>query len=57
MSLTLFELCEKLENEEEVSLLEKFKLTSVDLVNRCADIIEDSYEELIKEYEEEIDED
>ena len=50
--ITLQELKEKLTQLDEVTLLETLQLTSEDLVNRCNDIIESKYEELIGEFDE-----
>ena len=50
--ITLQELKEKLTKLDEVTLLETLQLTSEDLVNRCGDIIESKYEELIGEFDE-----
>lgn len=50
--ITLQELKDKLTKLDEVTLLETLQLTSEDLVNRCGDIIESKYEELIGEFDE-----
>jgi hypothetical protein len=52
MTLTLQELKEKLANRlDEVSLLELLNITSFDLVERFEDLIEERYEHLCKEIE------
>ena len=56
MAITFHELKDRLKQIDEVSLLEVLGLTSEDLVERCSDIIEDQYETLAKEFEEETDE-
>lgn len=48
--LTLVELCERLKDVDEISLLEKLNITSEDIVSRFADEIEDRYEELVEEF-------
>ena len=50
--ITLSELKEKLTQLDEVTLVETLQLTSADIVNRCGDIIESKYEELIGEFDE-----
>lgn len=50
--ITLVDLCEKLKEEDEVLLLEKLKLTSENLVDRCIDIVEEDFDSLVIEYEE-----
>ena len=50
--ITLQELKEKMTQLDEVTLVETLQLTSEDLVNRCSDIIESKYEELIGEFDE-----
>ena len=50
MELTLEELKEKLaERVDEVTLLDLLAITSYDLVERFEDIIEDKYDKLMKE--------
>ena len=56
MAITFHELKARLKQIDEISLLEVLGLTSEDLVERCSDIIEDQYETLAKEFEEETDE-
>lgn len=51
MSLTLLELCEKLKNIDEISLLEKLNISSEDIVNRFIDEIEDRFDEFVEEYD------
>jgi len=52
MQLTLEELKERLANRlDEVTLLELLNITSYDLVERFEDIIEERYEHLCKEIE------
>ena len=53
MSLTLEELKEKLKTIDEVSLVEKLEIYSDDIVERFIDKIEDKYEQLIEDFEEE----
>lgn len=50
--ITLSELKEKLTQLDEVTLVETLQLTSTDIVNRCGDLIESKYEELIGEFDE-----
>ena len=56
MAITFHELKDRLKQIDEVSLLEVLGLTSEDLVERCSDIIEDQYEILAKEFEDEVEE-
>ena len=56
MSLTLNELKEKLTDIDEVTLLEKLEIYSDDIVERFTDKIEEKYEQLIGDFEEEDDE-
>lgn len=51
--LTLNDLCERLKQIDEVSLLEVLQINSEDLVERFRDIIEDKYDELETEFPEE----
>ena len=53
MSFTFHELKERLKQIDEVSLMEVLGLTSEDLIERFSDIIENKYEELVKEFEDE----
>lgn len=48
--LTLVELCEKLKDVDEISLLEKLNITSEDIVSRFIDEIEEQYEDLVEEF-------
>lgn len=50
--ITLQELKEKLAQLDEVTLLETLEVTSSDLVNRFADYIENNYEDLSGEFDE-----
>ena len=56
MAITFHELKDRLKQIDEVSLLEVLGLTSEDLVERCSDLIEDQYEILAKEFEDEAEE-
>ena len=51
MSLTIEELKEKLQQLDEVSLIELLELTSEDIVNRCGDLIEEQYETLESQFD------
>ena len=52
MELTIEELKEKLaERLDEVTLLDLLGITSYDLVERFADLIEDKYDKLLREIE------
>lgn len=55
MSLTIGEFTERLQREEECSLLEILNASSEDLVNRFSDVIGILYENkyLVEEYEDE----
>jgi len=53
MPLTLVELCEKLKDVPEIELMERLDITSEDLVLRFIDVIEEKYEQLELEFEEE----
>lgn len=55
--LTLAELSNKLKETDEISLMELLEISSEDLVERFVDKIEDKYDILRKEYEEEATED
>jgi len=50
--ITLEELKQKLKQLEEVTLLELLELTSSDIVDRCADLIENNYSSLSGEFDE-----
>jgi|TARA_Y100000389_G_scaffold69721_2_gene66415 hypothetical protein len=49
MNLTIPELIEKLSVLDEIELLEVLEITSVDILNRFEDVVEDNYDKLIKE--------
>lgn len=51
MSLTIEELKEKLKQLDEVSLVELLELTAEDIINRCADLIEEQYETLESQFD------
>jgi len=51
MSITLADLQDKLKQVDEISLLEILEISSEDIVDRFVDKIEDSYEELVEEFE------
>lgn len=51
MSLTLVELKEKLIKLDEVTLLEVLEISSEDLVERFIDVIEERFDELEPEFE------
>lgn len=51
MSITLVELCEKLKDIDEITLMERLEVTSEDLVSRFIDVIENKYEELAEEFD------
>ena len=48
--LTLPELIEKLKDTEETAFLELFNISTDELVERFADKIEDRYDELLEDY-------
>jgi hypothetical protein len=50
--LTLVELIERLKDFDETRLLEMLNIQSEDIVERFADVIEDSYDFLLEEVEE-----
>lgn len=52
MSLTFYDLCEKLKKVDEVSLLEVLEISSEDLVDKFQDRVEERFEELVGEFEE-----
>jgi hypothetical protein len=54
MSLTIEELKEKLKQLDEVSLVELLELTAEDIINRCADLIEEQYETLESQFDDTI---
>jgi hypothetical protein len=49
MNLTIPELIEKLSVLDEIELLEILEITSVDILNRFEDVVEDNYDKLVKE--------
>ena len=51
--ITFKELCEKLSETEETILVEILELNSEDIVDRFSDIIDDKYDYLIREFEDE----
>ena len=51
--LTLVEVCEKLRDIDEITLMERLEITSEDLVSRFIDVIEEKYEELEEEFDDE----
>lgn len=56
MSITLIELKDKLKEVDEVTLLEKLEIYSDDLVERFDDKIEEKWEQLVLDFEEDNDE-
>ena len=50
--MTLHELKEKLAQLDEVTLVETLELTSEDIVNRCSDLIEQQFETLENQFDE-----
>lgn len=55
MSLTLLEVAERLKKLDEITLMEVLSISSEDLVDRFLDIIENKFEQLEPELEDEID--
>lgn len=56
--LTLEELCQSLKSQvDEVSLLEVLSITAEDLVDRFRDRIEENYEQLARDFEDENEDD
>ena len=56
-TLTLEELCQALKQRvDEISLLEVLSITAEDIVERFKDRIEENYEQLSKDFEEDEDE-
>lgn len=49
MSLTLVEVCDKLKEIDEITLLETLDITSEDIVERFVDVIEDNFEKIEKD--------
>ena len=56
MTITLVELKEKLKQLDEVLLCETLDISSEELVEQFTDLIEEKYDELISEFQEETDE-
>lgn len=56
MSLTLPELQDKMKQIDEISLVERLDISSEDIVDRFVDKIEDNFEQLELEFDEEEDE-
>lgn len=56
MAITFHELKDKLKQIDEISLLEVLGLTSEDIVERCYDLIEDNYDTLVQEFEDQAEE-
>lgn len=55
MSLTLEDLKDRLKKQDEVSLLEILNITSEEIVERFIDLIEEKFEELEEELQDEED--
>lgn len=53
MSLTLHELCEKLKHLDEISILELLNISAEELVEKFQDEIEERYDNLTTEFEDE----
>jgi hypothetical protein len=53
MSLTLEELKEKMKNIDEISIIERLEIYSDELVERFLDKIEEKWEQLVLDFEEE----
>lgn len=53
--ITLSELFDKLKEEEEVTLIDKLGVTSDEIVDHFQDLIEDKFDELVVDYEEDTD--
>lgn len=56
MSLTLVEVCEKLKDVDEVTLLEVLEISSEELIDRFQDRIEERFDEFEEGFTEVIDE-
>lgn len=50
MSLLLAELCERLKDVDEITLMERLGITSEDLISHFMDEIEEQFESLEKEF-------
>jgi hypothetical protein len=53
MSLTLEDLKDRLKKQDEISLLEILNISSEEIVERFIDLIEDNFEELEKDLQDE----
>lgn len=53
MTLTLYELQEKLKEIDEISILEILNITTEDLIDNFGDKIEQKYDDLIKDFNDE----
>ena len=51
--ITYAELCDKLKSLDETTLMELLELHADDLVERCKDIIEEKYDYIIAQFDEE----
>ena len=51
MSLTIYELQDKLKEIDELSLLEILDISSEEIVDKFIDIIEDKFSTLVKDFE------
>lgn len=51
MSILLVELCEKLKDLDEITLMERLDINSEELVSRFIDVIEENYDSLIEEFD------
>ena len=49
MSLTLVEVCDKLKEYDEITLLEVLDISSEEIVERFEDIIEEKYEDFARD--------
>ena len=56
MSLTIPDICDKLKDYDEVTLLERLDISSEEIVEKFIDKIEERYEEFVIELQEEEDE-
>lgn len=50
--ITLVELCEKLKEMDEITLMERLHINSEELVVRFIDVIEEDFDSLIEEFDE-----
>jgi hypothetical protein len=50
MTITLVELCEKLKEVDETTLLEQLDISSEDIIDRFDDKIEEKFDSLSEEY-------